>query len=170
MKFSLVLANRPGVLGRIALVFSRRGLNIESLSVQHTLDRRLSQMWIQCAGDASRATEVSKQLLKIIDVIHVVLQEHRSSAETLTKVVLQVECQKANKAAVLQCLQYSDFVLTDFDEQSVRAQKTEITAADEALLMILRHYGKVELRPVPNGDSIGSVLGSAQKLGGDHLG
>src|SRR5512137_2237055 len=67
---SLYVANKPGVLIRIALVFSRRGYNIDSLVVSETQDPRFSRMNIVASGDRETLEQILKQLNKLTDVIH----------------------------------------------------------------------------------------------------
>ncbi|MCX5738456.1 MAG: acetolactate synthase small subunit, partial [Proteobacteria bacterium] len=67
---SLFVNNKPGVLVRVALVFSRRGYNIESLVVSPTVDGDFSRMTITCSGDPATLEQIIKQLQKLIDVVH----------------------------------------------------------------------------------------------------
>ena len=69
---SLLVDNKPGVLSRIAGLFSGRGFNIESLSVNETLDPAMSQMTIVTRGDDRILEQINKQLNKLIDVIKVI--------------------------------------------------------------------------------------------------
>ncbi len=69
---SVIVENKPGVLSRVAGLFSGRGFNIESLSVNQTLDPTVSQMTIVTRGDDKILEQVNKQLNKLIDVIKVV--------------------------------------------------------------------------------------------------
>ena len=69
---SLLVDNKPGVLSRIASLFSGRGFNIESLSVNETLDPSMSQMTIVTSGDDRILEQINKQLNKLIDVIKVI--------------------------------------------------------------------------------------------------
>jgi len=68
---SVLVDNKPGVLARIAGLFSGRGFNIESLSVNETLDPTMSQMTIVTRGDDRILEQINKQLNKLIDVIKV---------------------------------------------------------------------------------------------------
>ena len=68
---SILVDNRPGVLSRIAGLFSGRGFNIESLSVNETMDPTMSQMTIVTRGDERILEQINKQLNKLIDVIKV---------------------------------------------------------------------------------------------------
>lgn len=69
---SVLVDNKPGVLARIAGLFSGRGFNIESLSVNETLDPSISQMTIVTRGDDRILEQINKQLNKLIDVIKVI--------------------------------------------------------------------------------------------------
>ena len=67
---SLYVNNKPGVLNRIALVFSRRGWNIESLAVSSAHDERFSRCTITAFGDPDMLTRIIGQLGKLVDVVH----------------------------------------------------------------------------------------------------
>ena len=69
MKHTLValVENQPGVLQRVANLFSRRGFNIESLTVGHTETDRTSRMTIVIDGNKTQVEQVIKQLYKLID-------------------------------------------------------------------------------------------------------
>jgi len=67
---SLYLNNKPGVLNRVALVFSRRGWNIDSLSVSPDEDGLFSHCSIVANGDESTLFKIVAQLNKVVDVIY----------------------------------------------------------------------------------------------------
>ena len=69
---SVLVDNKPGVLARVSGLFSGRGFNIESLSVNETLDSTLSQMTIVTRGDDRILEQIDKQLNKLVDIIKVV--------------------------------------------------------------------------------------------------
>lgn len=69
--FSLVTRDKPGVLVRIALVFSRRGFNIESLAVSPGRVEGFARMTIVSRGAPETVEQISKQLAKLIDVVFV---------------------------------------------------------------------------------------------------
>ncbi len=68
---SAVVENRPGVLARIASLFSARGFNIESLNVGETENPHLSRMTITVSGDVQILEQIRKQLEKLIDTLKV---------------------------------------------------------------------------------------------------
>jgi acetolactate synthase-1/3 small subunit len=59
---SLYVNNKPGVLVRVALVFARRGYNIESLVVSPTVRGDFSRMTITCSGDPQTLEQIFKQI------------------------------------------------------------------------------------------------------------
>lgn len=65
---SVLVDNKPGVLARVAGLFSRRGYNIESLAVSITDNPEVSRMTIVVNGDESEVEQITKQLHKLIDV------------------------------------------------------------------------------------------------------
>src|SRR4029450_2040875 len=70
---SILVRNKPGVLVRVALVFSRRGYNIESLVVSPDVaTREFSRMTITCSGDPETLEQIIKQVTKLIDVVHAI--------------------------------------------------------------------------------------------------
>jgi len=69
---SLLVENSAGVLSRIAGLFSRRGYNIDSLSVGETETPGISRMTIGVTGDAQMLEQIKKQLNKLINTIKVV--------------------------------------------------------------------------------------------------
>lgn len=69
---SVLVDNKPGVLARVAGLFSARGFNIESLSVNETLDPTMSQMTIVTRGDDRILEQINKQLNKLIDTVKVI--------------------------------------------------------------------------------------------------
>ncbi len=68
---SLLVENQPGVLSRIAGLFSGRGFNIESLCVAETIDPDVSRVTLVTVGDMAVTEQIQKQLNKLINVIKV---------------------------------------------------------------------------------------------------
>ena len=84
--FSLVTADRPGVLVRIALVFARRGYNIESLAVSPGAVEGFARMTILSRGDPGNVDQIVKQLAKLIDVVFVT--DHRGEEPIEAEIAL----------------------------------------------------------------------------------
>ena len=87
---SILVENRPGVLHRVASMIRRRGFNIDSLSVGETDDPTVSRMTITVHVGKQQATQATKQIAKLIDVIEVDdITEDRVVAHEMLLIKLQ---------------------------------------------------------------------------------
>ncbi|HKK83665.1 MAG TPA: acetolactate synthase small subunit [Atribacterota bacterium] len=68
---AILVEDHPGVMARVASLFTRRGFNIESIAVGHSEKQGISRMTIITSGDEKVLEQVTKQLNKLIDVIRV---------------------------------------------------------------------------------------------------
>ena len=91
---SLLVANEPGVLVCTALVFARRGYNIDSLVVSASMNPKYSRMTITAQGDPQTLDQIIKQSAKLIDVIHV--SEH-TGVDSVTKEVALIKVRNTPK-------------------------------------------------------------------------
>jgi len=82
LTLSLAVRDKPGVLVRIALVFARRGYNIESLSVSPGAKAGFARMTITTSGHPDTRVQIIKQLRKLIDVVYVTDHGDESPIET----------------------------------------------------------------------------------------
>ena len=96
---SVYVANRPGVLARIAQVFSRRGFNIESLVVSPAMDGSFSRMTISCSGALAGLDQIIKQLSKLIDVLHCIDHTYDESVmKEMGLIKVAVDCDGRSEA------------------------------------------------------------------------
>jgi acetolactate synthase-1/3 small subunit len=142
---SLLVANSPGVLVRVAIVFARRGYNIDSLVVSATLDGRFSRMTITAAGDPNTLEQIIKQCNKLIDVVSV--QEHDPST-TLEKemALVKVRLSDTNRVEVLQVIQHLQHATTvDLSETTAIVYLTGNSDELDSDVKVLKKYGIIEL-------------------------
>jgi acetolactate synthase-1/3 small subunit len=94
---SFVVANKPGVLVRVAQVFARRAYNIDALVVSPSFDPNYSRMTITAQGDPNTLEQIIKQASKLIDVIHA--SEH-TGKDALHRefALLKIKSTPANKS------------------------------------------------------------------------
>ena len=98
---SLTVANKPGVLVRVALVFSRRGYNIDSLVVSPALDGQFARMNIVARGNPDTLEQIILQLEKLVDVLHA--QDHTGHAAVEKELaLLKVNCDQNDRIGLLQ--------------------------------------------------------------------
>lgn len=98
---SVLVQNKPGVLARTAGLFSRRGYNIESLTVGVTENEAISRMTIVVAGDDTVVEQVTKQLNKLIEVIKVSDLTKESYVDR-ELVLIKVTADSSNRAEIMQ--------------------------------------------------------------------
>ncbi len=92
---SLLVDNTSGVLSRVAGLFSRRGYNIDSLSVGETANPKYSRMTIVATGDEQTLDQIAKQLEKLIDVVDIkVLEEDSSVDRELMLIKIRVDAKE----------------------------------------------------------------------------
>ncbi len=96
---SILVDNTAGVLSRVSGLFSRRGYNIDSLTVGVTADPRYSRMTVVCSGDDPVLDQITKQLNKLVDVRDIKVLEPDSSVSR-ELILLKVRVSKENRQNV----------------------------------------------------------------------
>src|SRR5689334_9103649 len=98
---SLLVENKPGVLARIAGLFSRRGFNIETLAVGPTDDPSISRITLTVDGALHPIDQVTKQLHKLVNVIKIRdLEPGETAARELA--LFKVSCDSDTRSQVLE--------------------------------------------------------------------
>ncbi len=140
---SLLVANRPGVLVRIALVFSRRGYNIDSLVVSPTLNPNFSRMNIVARGNPDILMQIIKQLEKLVDVIQT--KDHTNMSVVEKELALiKVRCIPEQRTELLQLCDHFKAITIDMTETSMIIQITGNTDKIDAMKSLCRKFEIVE--------------------------
>jgi acetolactate synthase-1/3 small subunit len=141
----MLVRNKPGVLVRIALVFSRRGYNIESLVVSPDITNGdFSRMTITCSGNAEDLEQVVKQLAKLVDVVHAI--DHTADASYQVEIaLLKLHCPLDQRTQVLQIAEHYKARVVDFGQDSLILQAHGSSEKLDALTELLRPFSLVEL-------------------------
>jgi len=140
----LLVDNEPGVLSRVAGLFSGRGFNIESLCVAETLDPAISRITLVTRGDDAIAEQIKKQLNKLINVIKVhdlTGTEHVEREMALIKV-------KAEADYRAEILRIVDIFRCKVVDVGPAHYTIEVTGTDEklkAILSLLKPMGVKEI-------------------------
>ena len=140
---SLLVANRPGVLVRLALVFSRRGYNLDSLVVSPTLNPDFSRMNIVAHGNPEILVQIIKQLEKLVDVIQA--KDHTGS-KTVEKelALIKVKCRAEQRTEILQYCDHFKATTVDMTESSMIIQITGNTDKIDAMKHLLDKFEVLE--------------------------
>ena len=140
---SLVVNDKPGVLVRVALVFSRRGYNIESLVVSPTVEG-FSRMTITCSGDPSTLEQIIKQLQKLIDVVQAT--DHTADDAYETEIALvKLRAGLHERTEILQVAENFGAKVTDYGQDSLMLRVYGASDKLDAFIALLRPYGMREL-------------------------
>jgi len=141
---SLFVNNAPGVLVRVALVFSRRGFNIESLVVSPGVEGHFSRMTITCSGEPETLEQIIKQLAKLVDVVHAV--DHTGDLAYETEIALiKVEAPLEERTEILQIAEHFKARVVDYGSESMILQAYGSSEKLDALISLLRPFAISEL-------------------------
>jgi acetolactate synthase-1/3 small subunit len=141
---SVLVENKPGVLARIAGLFSRRGFNIDSLAVGPTEYPEISRMTIVVSVDELPLEQVTKQLNKLVNVIKIVELEPATSVQR-ELVLVKVKADLDSRSHVLETAQLFRAKVVDVSPEAVTIEATGSADKLDALLRLLEPFGIKEL-------------------------
>ncbi|MBW1857477.1 MAG: acetolactate synthase small subunit [Deltaproteobacteria bacterium] len=141
---SLLVDNQPGVLSRIAGMFSGRGFNIESLCVAETVDPLVSRITLVTSGDELIIEQINKQLNKLVNVIKVQDLTGTNFVERETALI-KVKARLAQKAEILRLVDIFKCKVVDVNTTSYIIEVTGTGEKLEALLKLLKPMGIKEI-------------------------
>ena len=156
---SLLVENKPGVLSRVASLFSGRGFNIESLSVAETIDPNISRMTILTRGDDQILEQITKQLNKLINIIKVIdfkTNEYVGRELALIKVTVTEE----NRSEVLSIIDIFRGKVVDVSSESYTV---EITGDENKMLAIIDLFTPMGIKDIARTGSAALTRGSKTK-------
>ena len=141
---SVMVENHPGVLARVAGLFSSRGYNIQSLTVGETEDPTISRMTIVVTGDDAVLEQINKQLNKLIEVIKVIdLTKEKFINRELALVKVKADAKHRPEITIL--VEVFRAKIVDIDPETFTMEITGNEEKISAFLEQLRPYGIREL-------------------------
>jgi acetolactate synthase-1/3 small subunit len=141
---SVLVENKPGVLARVAGLFSGRGFNISSLTVGETADPTTSRMTIVVTGDDAIIEQINKQLNKLIDVIKV--NDLTSEAYLERELALiKVQAEVSKRGELMQLADIFRSQIVDVSEKSYTFEITGKADKVNAFIDLLKPFGIREL-------------------------
>jgi acetolactate synthase I/III small subunit len=141
---SVLVENKPGVLTRIAGLFSRRGFNIESLAVGPTEHSDVSRMTLVVDVEDRPLEQITKQLNKLIEVLKIV--ELADSASVQREILLvKVTADLQTRSHIIETAHLFRAKIVDVAPEAVTIEATGNSEKLEALLRILEPFGIKEL-------------------------
>jgi len=141
---SVLVENKPGVLARVAQLFSRRGFNIDSLAVGETEHAEVSRITIVVNADSSPLEQVTKQLNKLVNVLKIVELESGTSVQR-ELVLVKVRADRPTRAQVLETVNLFRARVVDVAPDTLTIEATGTADKLEALLRDLEPFGIKEM-------------------------
>ena len=146
---SVMVENEPGVLSRVAGLFSGRGFNIYSLNVAPTLEKGVSLMTIVAEGDDAIIEQVVKQLRKLIPIIKVKDLTELQSVER-EMVLIKVNAEDSKRAEILRIVDIFRCKVVDVSPDEVTIEITGDQGKIGALVNLLTRFGLQEIARTGN--------------------
>jgi acetolactate synthase-1/3 small subunit len=141
---AVLVNDQPGVLQRVSGLFSRRGFNIESITVGPSEEAGLSRMVIVTPGDEHTLEQIEKQLYKLIDVIKVIdLSSKPMVARELA--LIKVKAEPPQRPEIMGVVDTFRASVVDIGTSSLMVQVVGDTDKIDAMIELLKPYGIREL-------------------------
>ncbi len=142
---SMLVEDQPGVMTRIAGLFSRRGFNIDTLTVGKTTKKGVSKMVIAVIGDDNVLEQVEKQVNKLIDTIKVMeMPEGKSVIRELCLIKVSI----ANKKQKDEVMKYTEIYKTkivDITQKFISMELIGTPAKIDAFIDLMKQFGIKEV-------------------------
>jgi acetolactate synthase-1/3 small subunit len=141
---SVLVENKPGVLARVASLFSRRGFNIDSLAVGPTENPEVSRMTIVVNVEELPLEQVTKQLNKLVNVIKIVELDPDASVQR-ELLLVKVKADLDTRSHVLETVQLFRAKVVDVAPDAVTIEATGTADKLDAFIRVLEPFGIKEL-------------------------
>jgi acetolactate synthase I/III small subunit len=141
---SLLVENRPGVLARIAGLFSRRGFNIDTLAVGPTEDPDVSRITLTLDGAVHPIDQVTKQLHKLVNVIKI---RDMEPGETVVRemALFRVSAPVESRAEIMQFAEIFGANIVDVSRRTLTVEVTGTQDKIDSFERMIRPHGLIEM-------------------------
>jgi len=141
---SLLVTNKAGVLNRVSGLFSRRGYNIESLSVASTENEKISRMTIVVKGDDYILEQIEAQLNKIIDSKHVARLDPENSVMR-ELLLIKIKVSPEQRPEIETTANMFKAKVIDISPTAMTLELTGEAAKMDGFIRLLEPYGIIEM-------------------------
>ena len=140
----VLVENQPGVLSRVAGLFSGRGFNIESLTVAETIDPEISRITLVTSGNEQIMEQIIKQLRKLVNVIKVIDFREVEFVDR-EMALIKVKAETTTRAEALRIVDIFRGKVVDVSPTSYTIEVTGDGKKIEAITELLQHLGIIEI-------------------------
>ena len=158
---SVLVENKFGALARIAGLFSGRGYNIESLTVNRTENQDISRMTIVTRGDDAVLDQIEKQLLKLVDVIGVTELNGESFIERELALV-KIKATHEKRPEILSLVEIFEAKIVNVQPEELGIEVSGNSKKVENFIKLIAEYGIIEIARTGR-TAISSQPGSTEK-------
>ncbi len=142
--FSILVTNKPGVMTRVSSMFTRRGFNIDTLTVGETESPEFSRMTVSMIGDDYAKDQVVKQLSKLHDVKQVQVME-RDDTVTRELLLVKVKNDSSTRQDVLAAVDVFRSKIVDYSPDALCIEITGETTKLNAFIELVKPFGIMEI-------------------------
>lgn len=142
--YSLIVDNNPGVLSRIAGLFSRRGYSIDSITAGVTADPRFTRITIVASGDELILSQIEKQVRKLEDIIEIKVLDPADSVYR-ELIMVKVKADKSERAEIISVADIFRAKIVDVEKESLMIELTGTQSKVDAFMNLLDGYDILEL-------------------------
>ncbi|MCB2308688.1 acetolactate synthase small subunit [Clostridium estertheticum] len=141
---SILVENHSGVLSKMAGLFTRRGYNIDSLTVSITDDPTISRMTIVVSGDEQITEQIVKQLNKLIDVIKILeLSPEKSVSREVA--LIKVTLDQGTRSFIIETVNIFKCNIVEMNAKSIIIEITGNEEKVSSFIELMRPYGIKEV-------------------------
>ncbi len=144
MVLSLLVDNQAGVLSRVSGLFSRRGYNIDSLTVGVTENPNFSRMTVAASGEPEVLEQIYKQLEKLVDVVEIT-ELKRETSVTRELVLIKVAANATDRHKVIEVADIFRAKIVDISTNFVMMELTGNTEKVQAFIKLLEGFTIMQL-------------------------
>lgn len=142
--FSILVANKFGVLTRVSSMFTRRGFNIDTLTVGETESPEFSRITISMRGDEYSRTQIIKQLSKMHDVKQVQVME-RDKTVTRELLLIKIKNDSKTRQDILAAVDVFRSKIVDYSPDSLCIEITGESSKINAFIELVKPFGIMEI-------------------------
>ena len=142
--YSLLVDNTPGVLSRIAGLFSRRGFSIDSITAGVTADPRFTRITVVASGDERILSQIEKQVRKLEDVLEIkLLNDEEAVYREL--ILVKIKADATLRPGIIAIADVFRAKIIDVEKESLIIELTGAQSKLDAFLNLLDGYEILEL-------------------------
>jgi acetolactate synthase-1/3 small subunit len=142
--FGILVANKFGVLTRVSSMFTRRGFNIDTLTVGETQSPEFSRITISMMGDEYSKTQIIKQLDKLHDVKQVEVME-RDETVTRELLLIKIKNDSSTRQDVLAAVDVFRSKIIDYSPEVLVIEITGESTKINAFIELVKPFGIMEM-------------------------